>query len=207
MPTNAAPAIPGIVITNRIQDHIFRKKNLYLVPVIAAVALGSLYVPNFAVGLASGAALSAVMHVGNKTLHALKIVKSNSDSSFLKSVKFSPLFASLGLPVIDELVSRGVIQPAFARAIVWIAPAAAATFLGTPLSIATGVSIVATATFFSLFDLRNEHKHAPLHAVSSTFSGIAFGVLATQFGLGASIAAHVFYNTVIAAEITFSENY
>lgn len=204
------PDSSHLVVMNCIQmDRIFpnAEKWYYLVPVIAAVALSSLYVPNVALGLAVGTALSVTVNVAMQALTALNVLESDNNSSYLEMVQLSPLLYSLVLPVGEELVFRGVLQPLMSRAIVWIAPAAAATFLGTPLSIATGVSIVATAAIFGLIHLFNEHENAPAQAVFSTLSGIALGVVAAQFGLGASIAAHIANNTLSVSLINLSEDF
>jgi hypothetical protein len=173
-------------------DHILDPKRWsHLVPVIAILSLGSLCVPNFALGTASGAAITAAILVGVEVIRALKLKDNNAP---LMQVNLSPVAASLVLPVVRELILRGAVQPLMVRDIVWIVPAAAASFLGTSLSIATGVSIVATAMFtnFPFFD-----QHPSLLTASSillaTINDIALGVLAAQFSLDASIAASIVY--------------
>jgi hypothetical protein len=179
-----------------------REKWGHLVPVIVTLSLGSLFVPNFALGTASGAALTAAAFVTQKTLRALHILKSKDDSAS-PLLQVSPLLRSLVLPVASELFLRGAAQPWIARGIVRIAPAAAATFLGTPLSIATGVSIVAIAVIAGLNHLFAIHKRVCLSAVACSFlettSEIAFGVLAAQFGVSASLAAKIVYRSMLQA--------
>lgn len=193
------PKSAHLVAMNCIQvDRIFpyAEKWFYLVPVVAAVALGSLYLPNVALGLAAGTVMAVVVNVSVLALSALKVLKPDADSSYLMSVQLSPVLSSLVVPVGEELIFRGALQPLITRAIVWIAPAAAATFLGTPLSIATGVSIATTAVIFGLFHSANDYENAAVQGVFSTLSGVALGVLAAQFGLGAAMAAHVANNTL-----------
>ena len=76
-------------------------------------------------------------------------------------------------------------------------PAISVTFLvGTPMHIATAVSILATAVFFGMAHLHNDHKNNVSQSINATISGIALGILATHFGLIASIGAHMVNNTL-----------
>lgn len=183
------------------------EKWYFLVPVIAAVALGSIYLPNVALGLAAGAAIAVVTNVSILALNALNVFESDNDSEYIRLVRKSPVLCALVVPVGEELIFRGALQPLMTRAIISFAPAAAATFLGTPLSIATGVSIVATAALFGLTHLFNAHKNTPAQTLFATITGTAFGVLAAQFGLGASIAAHVANNTLTITHSLIREEF
>lgn len=71
-----------------------------------------------------------------------------------------------------------------------------AAFLGTGLSIATTVAIIASAAFFGLIHAFNDHKNSHLQAVVATIGGVILGVTAAQYGLAAAIAAHIVNNTL-----------
>lgn len=170
---------------------------MYLIPTIGAIAIGTFFAPNFAVGLAAGAALGAANIVILVALQTLGIVKpEETESEYAKTLREFPASGTVVAPVIEELLFRGGLQPLMARAIVWIVPAAAAAFLGTPLSVATTVAIVATAAIFGFAHLFNSHPNAHWQAIFSTMGGISFGLIAAQFGLPAAIAAHIANNTL-----------
>lgn len=55
-----------------------------------------------------------------------------------------------------------------------------------------------TAMIFGAAHLMNEHKNAPVQAIFATIAGIILGLLALQYGLLVSIAAHMTNNTLSA---------
>jgi hypothetical protein len=184
----------------------------YLVPTVGAVAIGAIYVPNFALGLAAGAAVYGTGFAAAKIIAALDRTKTGLDTlcanhlcCLRKTVRIT-----LTRPLIIEGVLRGVIQPLVTRAILWQAvlwqvPAAAATVMGTGLSVAviiSAIAIAATAGEHAYFKhrkcshIRAEHKNFHIEVIFSTTRGIAYGLLAAQFGIGAAIAAHIANNTL-----------
>ncbi len=174
------------------------EKWLYLVPTIGALALGAFFIPNFAIGMAAGAGIFGAASVIAPALEALGIVKKEeTPSEYAKFDQEWPILTTLGFPVFEEALFRGGVMPVIARCVVLIIPATAAAFLGTPLSIAMTVSIVATAAIFGLLHLFNPHPNAHLQAVAATISAIVLGLLAAQFGIGAAIAAHILNNTLV----------
>jgi membrane protease YdiL (CAAX protease family) len=173
-------------------------KWLYLVPTIGTMAIGILFAPNFAIGLAAGGAISLIGILSAVTLASLDIMKtSDEDSEYAKQIRAFPLFATIVAPVGEELVFRGAMQPLLTKAIVSLAPAAAVAFLGTSLSIATSVAIAASAALFGFVHIFNEHEHSYIQAIVTAIQGVALGILAAQFGLAASIAAHMTTNTIL----------
>ena len=57
---------------------------------------------------------------------------------------------------------------------------------------------------FGLIHAFNDHKNAHIQAMCATVAGILFGITAAQFGLAASIAAHMVNNTMA---VTFLKAY
>jgi membrane protease YdiL (CAAX protease family) len=170
---------------------------LYLVPTIGVLALGVIFAPSTVpIGIGVGVGVFAVTALTLIILKVCNLVAEDDDSEFEKDVLKYPLFGTLGAPFLEEGIFRGLLQPLATRAILFIAPAAAAAFLGTGLSIAVVVSIVGTAAIFGFLHVFNDHKNSHIQAFTCTLQGIAFGVLAAQFGLPAAIAAHVVNNTI-----------
>jgi membrane protease YdiL (CAAX protease family) len=182
-----------------IKDNLCNPKNwYYLIPTVGAITLGILFAPNFSIGLAAGGAIWFVATTISATLATCGFANlDDRNSEYMKTLFGFPLLATFFAPVGEELVFRGAIQPLLTRAIVWLVPAATAAFFGTGLGIATTVSIVATAAIFGFIHTFNKHKNSHIQALVTGVQGIAFGVLAAQFGLGASIAAHMMVNTIL----------
>jgi hypothetical protein len=172
------------------------KRWLYLIPVVGSIAIGILCAPNFALGLAAGGALWVVGTTINTGLSILCNRKDNS--KYTKEIINRSLEVALLAPVIEELIFRGGMQPLFTRAIVWLVPAATAVFFGTGLGTATVVSIVVTSVLFGLLHLANKDVNENVHfqVIYAGILGIPLGILAVQFGLGTSIAAHIIINTI-----------
>ncbi len=181
-------------IKNNLSDP---QKWLYLIPTIGAIAIGILSTSHFALGLAVGGAIVLTMIPISKSLERLGFLREDRGNEYSKLVRNFPLSGTLIAPVVEEGIFRGVIQPLIARSIIWLVPTATAAFFGAGFAVATAVSIVATATLFGFVHLFNQHKNSHIQATITGIEGIAFGVLAAQFGLGASIAAHITVNTIV----------
>src|SRR5579872_2362088 len=106
------------------------------------------------------------------------------------------------MPIVEEGLFRGILQPLTTHAILFVAPTAAAAFAATSLSIAAAVSIVATGVIFGLAHLFNSHKNAHIQAITAIFSGIGWGIARAQFGLPAVMAAHIVNNTIAVTLLT-----
>lgn len=170
---------------------------LYLVPTIGVLALGVLFAPSTVpIGIGVGAGVFVLSAVTLIVLKVCNLVADDPDSEYEKDIIKFPLSATLLAPFLEEGIFRGLLQPLATRAILFIVPAAAAAFLGTGLSIAVTVSIVGTAAIFGFVHVFNDHKNSHIQAFSCTLAGIAFGVVAAQFGLPAAIAAHIVNNTI-----------
>lgn len=169
---------------------------LYLVPTIGALAIGVIFAPNFAIGMAAGAGILAAMAVVSIVMNAAGLTKKDENSEYEKSILENPWLGTLVAPIAEEGIFRGLIQPLAMRCVLWAIPAAGAALLGPGITIATTVAVVATAAIFGLAHAFNKHKNAHIQAITTTFSGIAFGLIAVQFGLPAAIAAHMVNNTI-----------
>jgi hypothetical protein len=189
MSTSAA-AIRGDATGNFLSSP-YRGKWSHLVPVIATLSLGSLFIPN------SAREVFNATLIGTSALMLTAVIHKSTNPQESRY-----LFVLTGFAAARELIFRGTFQPLLTRAIVWIVPTATATFLGTPLSIATGVSIVAIAAIVGFINFSNEYKNASLPDVlylslSTTITDIALGVLAARFGLEASLAAGSIFTTIL----------
>ncbi len=180
-----------------IQNNVSDKKDWsFLIPTISVLALGVIFASNVPLGMAIGVGTPVVTIFPVLIAKALGMHTDDTNSEYLKDIMKMPLLATLAAPILEEGFFRGIMQPLLARAILWIAPAAGIAFAGTAFSVATSVSIVATAAIFGLIHAFNDHKNAHIHAVSATLGGVLFGITAAQFGLAASIAAHTVNNTI-----------
>jgi membrane protease YdiL (CAAX protease family) len=173
------------------------KKWNYLTPIIATLALGAIFAPRIPTGMAAGVGtmISATL-TGNIANKLSFVVADGNNNDYIQCLDEHPLFATLIFPIAEEGVFRGILQPLTTHAILYVVPTAAAAFAGTSLSIAAAVSIVAIGIIFGLSHLTNPHKNAHIQAITITFSGIGFGVVAAQFGLPAAMAAHIVNNTI-----------
>ena len=182
------------------KEHSIQPRNfLFLIPTITGIVLGLLLIPNFGLGLAVGAADLAVTVVSVLFLTHAGIIEEDKEknSKYGKHLRSSLLSASFFGPIVEEGIFRGYIQPIMTKAIQILAPAAAAALLGGGMSVAVIVGIVATAVLFGAAHLSNPHKRAHVQAISATVTGIVLGILSAQFGIGASIAAHIANNSIL----------
>ncbi len=170
---------------------------MYLVPTIGVLALGVIFAPSTVpIGIGIGVGVFALSTVTMIILKVCNLLADDDDSEYEKDILKYPLFGTLGAPIVEEGIFRGLLQPLATRAILFIVPAAAAAFLGTGLSIAVVVSIVATAAIFGFVHVFNDHKNSHIQAFAARLGGVAYGVVAAQFGLPAAIAAHIVNNTI-----------
>ncbi len=172
---------------------------LHLIPTITGIALGILFLPHFGLGLAFGAIELTVMLISLVFLRKAGILTSlpDNNSEYDKLLRKSLLQASLFGPIVEEGVFRGVIQPLVTKSIQILVPAAAAALFGTGPSVATAVSVVATSVLFGAFHYFNPHKNVHIQAVTSTVGGLMLGCISAQFGIGASFAAHISFNSIL----------
>ena len=182
------------------------QKWLYLVPTVGAIALGCMFVPHFGVGLALGAATLVAVTPLAIIQNVLGLTKEDPDNDYLKTLQMYPIFATLVAPIAEEGLFRGLVQPLAVRAILFLAPAAAAAFFGTGFTAAAVIATAATAALFGLAHAFNNHQNSYLQAINTTCSGIAFGLISVQFGLGACIAAHIMFNTIASLPMMAKRN-
>lgn len=176
-------------------------KLLFLIPTITGIALGILFIPNFGLGLAIGALEVPIKLISLLVMNATGIISSDkNESEYSKQLIGSLFYVSVIGPIAEEGIFRGIVQPLLTRAIQIIVPAAAAIAFG-PFSIATTVSIVASGIIFGAVHYFNNHDGAHVQAMFASVTGIVYGILAAQFGIGASIAAHIINNTVVSTLI------
>lgn len=64
-------------------------------------------------------------------------------------------------------------------------------------------AIILSGSMFGLIHLTNKHKARKKQAIAASFAGIVHAILQEQFGLAASIGAHIAANSfAIAADYT-----
>lgn len=189
---------------------LFQSRHLlFLIPTITGIALGILFLPHFSLGLAVGVGDFAFTIVTMALLDSQGMLRVHPDknSKYSQNIARSLLFIALFGPIVEEGLFRGLIQPLLTKTIQILIPAAASSVFGSGLTIATLVSIIATAALFGVAHYFNPHQHAHIQAIACTLSGICLGILSAQFGIGAAIAAHVANNTIISAALALSGSF
>ncbi len=204
--TTSATTSTATSSSDDVIECIIRPRNfLFLIPTITGIAIGIIFLPNFALGLAAGAGMLVVTVVAMSIMTATGLIEKVKErrSEYSKMLAKESLAVALFGPIQEEAIFRGAYQPLFSAAVQVIVPAASAVLFG-PFSIATTVSIVATGVFFGALHYLNPHKGAFQQAVTASIGGIAFGALAAQYGIGAAVAAHIANNTIVATFLGFS---
>ncbi len=180
---------------------VFEPRNfLFLVPTISAIALGLIFFPHFGLGLAVGAADLVFTTAYTVVLDKTGILPQTEDknSKYEKMDRANLLLGSVFAPIAEEGIFRGLLQPLCARAIQILLPATAAAVFGPHLTVAVVASIVATSIFFGAVHYMNPHKNAHIQAIAAGVGSLTLGFLSAQFGIGAAIAAHLSYNSLIS---------
>lgn len=177
----------------------------YLIPTISVLALGIISTANIPVGMVIGVVSFALGAAAAIATSLLGLSEEDRDSEYEKMLSDNPLLATLAAPFLEEGFFRGFLQPLVMRSIVILVPAAAAAFLGTSFTIASTVSIVATAALFGIAHIFNDHKNSHIQAALATVGGVLYGITAAQFGLPAAIAAHIINNTLAMTMMKMSK--
>ena len=112
-------------------------------PTITAIAIGVIFIPNFSIGLAVGAVDFIIIVTGIVFLEEVSIIN-KAEKVLLDEEDL--LGTSLFVPIAEEGIYRGGIQPFLTHIVQTLVPAANASFLGTRLNVATTVSIVITSS-------------------------------------------------------------
>ncbi len=174
---------------------------LWTIPTITGLALATIFVPYFGIGIVVGVIDLTLSVVALKILEKLHIIEEEDEdddqsSQYAREIYKNPFLAACVAPILEEGIMRGTVQPMLSRVIQQLVPASTAMFANSGLSIATSISILSTSMLFGAAHLSNPHKKAHVQAVLSGVSGIVLGLLAAKFGLGASIASHIVNNSL-----------
>lgn len=161
------------------------------------VLFGAISVPFFHVGLLVGLS-NFLIKIPLILLLTNFFPKKETDSNSYSSGTdlHLLLYTSLTAPILEEVIFRGVFQPALLALIGLIIPASTSFFILPGLSAATLTAVFITATAFGLVHAFNDHPGAYQQAFHASISGIVLGLLAVYFSLPVAIAAHVTNNTM-----------
>ncbi len=170
---------------------------LGLLPAVAVMGLGILFAPNFAIGLVIGVLQCTIGNLISLAAQAIFPLARDKNDRYLIDVLNNTIITTLYGPILEETLFRGALQPLLIAAISWLAPVAATALLfGIGLTVAAMLSIFVTSIIFGAMHISNEHKGSYRQAAICFIGGIVFGAVAMQYGLVASIAAHIINNTL-----------
>lgn len=187
----------------------------FLIPTIASIAMGSFFIPNFALGMGIGGAVLTVSIVGSIFYEALfdnskseeqvseaatseKCTK-RTESEYRKAIRKNLFYTNILGPIFEESYFREGMLPLFTSAVSMLVPTTTAILFG-PLSTATVISVIATGIIFGALHFRNPHDniedktHQAFHA---GITGIILGFTCAYFGFGAAVGAHIANNSLI----------
>lgn len=158
------------------------------------IGIGILYIPNFTLGLATGAVLYFCMLMiilGCKTFFPV-----NSSSTYEKMIMSQKFHTSIIAPVLEEMLFRGILQPLLINLSILFAPttSTAITIFGFSLSAPVIFAIGITSIIFGAAHMKNKHEMVNLQVLFASLFGNVLGFLAFEFGLGASVGAHIMNN-------------
>lgn len=171
----------------------------YPVPTLVFTGIGATFIPNFGWGFALGVSNLFLQTVMTGILS--QFISCSDNAETIKFIETFPTTSSLGAPIQEEFLFRGVMQPFAKLTFAYLFPSVAGiSFLANDVSNAACFSIFCTSVCFGLAHLSNtKDRNNYIQVIMTTISGIVFGVIAEEYGLAASIAAHVAMNTVIVA--------
>lgn len=169
---------------------------------MAALVAGSLFIPNFKIGVAAGFVSFVAKNLIRQIKQPFKFIKEekidkNELKSYLKSVYEKPYNTIFFNPIFEELLFRALIQPLISTTIIGLAPSTNAALYADKFSIASVVSLFISSYYFGTAHYSNYKSNS--QALSATISGLVMGALAIQFGIQASIAAHITNNALVLA--------
>lgn len=167
-----------------------------LIPIITSIGIGSYFVPNFNLGLGVGVGMFLIDCTTLGLLEKYKVVvlaNESEDNIYHRTLEEFPFITDVICPIVEESLHRGFLQSLLSKKIQVIFPSTENLLIG-PLSTATTTSILANSAIFGLAHYFNPHQAASLQAIFASVQGIAFGVLADQYGLGSAIGAHTAIN-------------
>lgn len=175
----------------------------YLIPTIMTLAVGAFFLSNVGIGMALGVGSFVTVIVLKKILPKAWLFTENKENTpdnyaiYLNKSLSSHLSSTLGAPLVEEILFRGIVQPFLAHSIILLFPTAAQAVFSPLLTTAMIISILATAILFGLAHFKNQTDYARCQVILSSITGCAYGILAAEFGLQAAIAAHIINNSIV----------
>ncbi len=164
----------------------------------AVLALGLAISPSIGLGIAIGIANLIIKIIIISNLDNILSRSENSNSKYSNLLALHPYYVSFGGPILEECFFRGLLQPLLLSLISHLAPSLASTiFLSSGVSIAAIIAISITAIGFGLIHLLNSHPNSDIQAITCTISGLIYGLISLQYGLAATVAAHITNNMIV----------
>ncbi|KTD35661.1 CAAX amino terminal protease self- immunity [Legionella moravica] len=163
---------------------------------LGCIILGIACLPGFTSGLLLGSLCTLAVGSLSQIMQFIDPLYVRN-SHYYRYVLDNPLTVTITAPLIEELIFRGLLLTVALIAVTTLFPITTTIMMWeTGISLAAAIAISAVAMVFGLVHLGNEHEGAYRQAFIATLSGIAFGVMALQFGLGTAIGAHVINNSI-----------
>lgn len=162
----------------------------------ACIALGTAYVPEFTSGLPLGAICLFINSLFTIVMNSIKPIEIKKRDYF-DYMLANPLSVTLIGPITEEIIFRGVLLQAIISLISNFSPTEPMLEPNPKFTRAAEISINISSVLFGLIHLRNAHEGKYRQALAATFTGLMYGMLAVDFGLGATVGAHIMNNSVV----------
>lgn len=190
-PTSSKPLVKKIETSDKTTQLI---RWLKLAPAFIFIGLTATLLPSF--GLAY-AITTGVLFMNITTAASLsRFDKSEPKKGYPDLLRNHQLVATLGGPILEELIFRGFVLHLSLLLIGLIfPPAMILPFLNVGISVAAATAITISAILFGLAHQDNA-KNNYTQVLITFCSGLVFGFFAVQFGLAVAIGAHIFNNTL-----------
>jgi len=179
------------------------------IPTFAVLSIACLWSRVFLVGAAVGV-VNTISSIALTQLLLKQVPPTQEDEQYVRLVTESVFKSAVIGPILEEVIFRGVLQPSLRWIVsVWLPDVSLKVAFIPPMALASMISVVATSVLFGFMHLTNNHSYKKFQALHATGIGIVYGVLAANYGLGASIGAHIMSNTIlfINAAIARTQNH
>lgn len=190
-----------IRVTQQQSPNHRRRDATILTSIVVMTSLFALKSSNFAIGLGLGALKNCcnnliINRLSDRIFHDLDDADDGEKEIYeTGNIPTITLLAPIG----EELVFRGMLQPLLAKAVQLAIPSTSAILFGKEISRAQAIAVLSIGVLFGWLHRDNPTcSGLPSYSRISIISvgGIIYGATAAKYGLMASIASHLFNNTV-----------